>query len=198
MHKSQGLTLDRAVIDIGKGEFAPGITYVGFSRVRHINHCLIQGFDYARIANLSKSKSYKQRLSEDKRLDGLARRSEKTFLSLAASTNDDTVPDDIKEFFKHLENESESVIDKEEHSDHTYSKKMIVDNYNATDKIDDNDTVKATKTAAKKPLFPNLKANVRVVPAQVCRYHRLQRNAGPLLHRLRIRFCFKWGASENR
>ena len=198
VHKSQGLTLDRAVIDIGKREFAPGITYVGFSRVRHINHCLIQSFDYARIANLSKSKSYKQRLSEDKRLDGLARRTEKTFQSLALRTNDDTAPDDIKEFFKHVENESESVIDKEEHSDHTYSKKRIVDNDNATDKIDDNNTVKATKTAAKKPRLKNLKGNARVVPAQVCRYHRLQRNAGPLLHRLRIRFCFKWGASANR
>ena len=70
---------------------------------------------------------------------------------------------------------------------------MIVDNDNATDKNDDNDTVKATKTAAKKPLLKNLKANVRVVPAQVSRYHLLQRNAGPLLYRLQIRFCFKWG-----
>ncbi|XP_065837259.1 ATP-dependent DNA helicase pif1-like [Oscarella lobularis] len=154
VHKSQGLTLDRAVIDIGKREFAPGITYVGFSRVRHINHCLIQGFDYARISNLSKSKSYKQRLNEDKRLDGLARRTEKTFQSLAGNSND-TVPDDIKEFFKHLENE-ESVIDKEEHSDHTYSKKMIADNDKDTDKIDTG-AVKVTKTAAKKAPVPKPK-----------------------------------------
>ena len=117
-YKSQGLTLDRAVIDIDKREFAPGITYVGFSRVRHINHCLIQSFDYARIANLRKSKGYKLRWSEeDKRRKSLARRTEKTFQSLAAGTND-TVPDDIKEFFRHLKNES--VIDKEEHSDNTY------------------------------------------------------------------------------
>ena len=77
VHKSQGLTVDCAVIDIGKREFAPGITYVGFSRVRHINHCLIQSFVYARIANLSKSKSCKLRLSEDKCLVGLARRTDK-------------------------------------------------------------------------------------------------------------------------
>ena len=119
VNNSQGLSLHRAVIDIGKREFAPEITYVGFSRVRHINHCLIQSFGYARISNLSKSKSYKQRLSEDKRLDGLARRTEKIFQSLPASTNDDTVPDDIKKFFKHVENESESEIEKEEHSNHT-------------------------------------------------------------------------------
>ena len=43
-----------------------------------------------------------------------------------------------------MENESESVIDKKEHSDHSYNKKMIIDNDNATDKIDDNDTAKAT------------------------------------------------------
>ena len=42
-------------------------------------------------------KNYKLRLSEDKRLDGVARSTEKTFQSLAASTND-TAPDDIKEF----------------------------------------------------------------------------------------------------
>ena len=43
---------------------------------------------------LSKMISYKLRLSEDKRLDGLARRTEKAFQSFATSTND-TVPDDI-------------------------------------------------------------------------------------------------------
>ena len=52
---------------------------MGFSRVRHINNCLIESFDYARIANLRKSKSYKLRLSEDKPLDSLARRTEKDF-----------------------------------------------------------------------------------------------------------------------
>ena len=52
VHQSRGLTLDRAFIDIGKREFAPGINYVLFSREGHIN--LIQSFDYARIANLRK------------------------------------------------------------------------------------------------------------------------------------------------
>ena len=35
VHKAQGLTLDRAVIDISKREFAPCITYVGFSRAAY-------------------------------------------------------------------------------------------------------------------------------------------------------------------
>ena len=123
MHKSQGFTLDRAVIDIGKREFAPGITYVGFSRVWHINHCLIQSFVYVRISNLSKSKSYKQRLSEDKRLDGLARRTEKHFSRWPQVPTMILFRMILKSFFKHVENKSESVIDKEEHSDHTYSRK---------------------------------------------------------------------------
>ena len=34
IHKSQGLTLDRVILDIGKGETHLGITYVGCSRVK--------------------------------------------------------------------------------------------------------------------------------------------------------------------
>eukprot|EP00118_Oscarella_pearsei_P020682 m.225765 g.225765 ORF g.225765 m.225765 type:complete len:1796 (+) comp40019_c0_seq3:374-5761(+) len=79
IHKSQGLTLDRAVIDIGKKEFAPGITYVALSRVRNLNHCLIQSFDFQRISKLAKSKSFQQRLKEDGRLADLAYQTKAVF-----------------------------------------------------------------------------------------------------------------------
>jgi len=35
IHKSQGLALDKAVIDVGKKEFSSGLTYVACSCVRH-------------------------------------------------------------------------------------------------------------------------------------------------------------------
>ena len=37
IHKCQGMTLDKVVIDIGKKEMAAGLTFVAISRVRHID-----------------------------------------------------------------------------------------------------------------------------------------------------------------
>ena len=42
IHKSQGLTLELAWIDIGKSERVPGITYVALSRVRKLTDCIIE------------------------------------------------------------------------------------------------------------------------------------------------------------
>ena len=36
IHKAQGLTLDKVVIDVGKKEFSSGLTFVACSRVRHL------------------------------------------------------------------------------------------------------------------------------------------------------------------
>jgi ATP-dependent exoDNAse (exonuclease V) alpha subunit len=41
VHKPQGLTLDRAMIDISKKDFAVGLTYVTISRVRTIDSLMI-------------------------------------------------------------------------------------------------------------------------------------------------------------
>jgi ATP-dependent exoDNAse (exonuclease V) alpha subunit len=41
VHKSQGLTLDRAVIDISKKDFVVGLTPVAISRVRTIDSLMI-------------------------------------------------------------------------------------------------------------------------------------------------------------
>ena len=69
IHKSQGLTLDKAVIDIGKKEFSTGLTFVACSRVRQLSDLLFMPpFSFQRVANLSKSARLKGRLLEDARL----------------------------------------------------------------------------------------------------------------------------------
>ena len=45
IHKSQGLTLDKVVIDIGKREFSSGLTFVACSRVRQVQDLLFIPLD---------------------------------------------------------------------------------------------------------------------------------------------------------
>ena len=40
IHKAQGMTLDRVVLDIGDVDFSPGLSYVALSRVRNLNGIL--------------------------------------------------------------------------------------------------------------------------------------------------------------
>ena len=72
IHKSQGMTLDKAVIDVGKKEFSTGLTFVACSRVRHLKDLLfVPPFPFQRVSNLAASKRLKERLHEDKRLQQL-------------------------------------------------------------------------------------------------------------------------------
>lgn len=46
-HKSQGMTVDRAVLDISGNDFTPGLTYVAVSRVKKLAHIMLERpFDY--------------------------------------------------------------------------------------------------------------------------------------------------------
>ena len=73
IHKSQGLTLDKAVIDIGKKEFSTELTFVACSRVRQLTDLLfVPPFSFQRVANLSKSVRLKDRLQEDSRLQQMS------------------------------------------------------------------------------------------------------------------------------
>ena len=55
MHKAQGLTLDKVVIDIGK-EFSAGLTFVACLHVRHHSDIMFNTpFAYQRVASLTKS-----------------------------------------------------------------------------------------------------------------------------------------------
>ena len=72
IHKSQGLTLSKAWIDIGKTERTAGISYVAISRVRTLSSCIIEPMTFERLACLRKSANLNFRLQEEMRLDKLA------------------------------------------------------------------------------------------------------------------------------
>ena len=73
IHMSQGLTLDKAVIDVGKKEFSTGLTFVACFRVRQLTYLLfVPPFSFQRVANLSKSVRLKDRLIEDARLQQMS------------------------------------------------------------------------------------------------------------------------------
>ena len=72
IHKAQGMTLNKAVIDIGKKEFSSGLTFVACSRVRHLADLLfVPPFPYQRLSSLGKSIRLLGRLKEDARLASL-------------------------------------------------------------------------------------------------------------------------------
>jgi len=58
IHRSQGLTLDRAVVDIGDTEFSLGLAYVAISRLRTLEGILLQPFPITRISSLSERKEF--------------------------------------------------------------------------------------------------------------------------------------------
>ena len=69
IHKSQGLTPDKVVIDVGKKEISPGLTFVACSRVRQLEDLLFSSpFHYQRLSNLSKKRHLTSRKTEDHRL----------------------------------------------------------------------------------------------------------------------------------
>ena len=62
IHKAQGLTLNKVVIDMGSKEFSTGLTFVACSRVRHLIDLIFQPpFDYDHLTSLSKSRTLHER-----------------------------------------------------------------------------------------------------------------------------------------
>ena len=72
IHKSQGLTLPKAWIDIGQTETTAGISYVAISRVKTLSSCIIEPMTFERLKSLKKSTNLKYRLEEESRLYNLA------------------------------------------------------------------------------------------------------------------------------
>jgi len=69
IHKSQGMTLPKVVIDTGRATFAPGILYTALSRVKSFSDILISDFeeDYL-TTRLARSDVISLRIAEDIRL----------------------------------------------------------------------------------------------------------------------------------
>ena len=63
VHKSQGLTLRRVAVHLGRNEMSPGLSYVAVSRVRKLEHLWINPFPKERIDNIAK-KVQKRRAAE--------------------------------------------------------------------------------------------------------------------------------------
>ena len=72
IHKSQGLTLPKAWIDIGKSERPAGVSYVAISRVKTLASCVIETMTYEQLTSLKSSAKLQYRLEEENRLDQLS------------------------------------------------------------------------------------------------------------------------------
>jgi hypothetical protein len=74
IHKSQGLTLPKAVIDIGPAEMSVGMSFVALSRARCLIDILLTPFVFTRLSKLSENNQMVQRRNEEIRLGALSAR----------------------------------------------------------------------------------------------------------------------------
>ena len=74
IHKSQGLTLDKAVVDIGNSERSAGLSFVALSRVRSLDHLRLVPFGIDRLKKIAKNTNVQKRKQVDARLLGMASR----------------------------------------------------------------------------------------------------------------------------
>ena len=68
IHRSQGLTLPQAWVDIGKSEQTLGITYVALSRVKQLSSLIVEPMTFDRLKSINKSANLKHREEEEHRL----------------------------------------------------------------------------------------------------------------------------------
>ena len=69
IHKSQGLTLDRAVVDLGRTENSLGrITYVALSRLKTIDGLFLKSPTWPRLEQINNKVTIRQRINEEQRL----------------------------------------------------------------------------------------------------------------------------------
>ena len=74
VHKSQGLTLERAAIDLGTSENPlGGITFVALSRLKTIEGLYLQPMAWKRLQQINDKVMIKQRIKEEVRLTRLSR-----------------------------------------------------------------------------------------------------------------------------
>ena len=72
IHNSQGLTLEKAWIDIGPRERTAGMTYVAISRVKILDSSVIEPMSFERLKTIKNASNFQFRLQEEERLSMLA------------------------------------------------------------------------------------------------------------------------------
>ena len=82
MHKSQGQTLDKAVIDLGPKEACMGPTFVCLSRAKRLVDLIVEPMSFDRTGNLGNSSTMKARLQEEIRLVELAQTTRVTYTGM--------------------------------------------------------------------------------------------------------------------
>ena len=82
IHKSQGLTLQKATVDLGKQESVPELAYVALSRVRQLQDLAVVPMSFERLTAVKRHKSFLYRIDEEKRLAQLASVTEMEFTSI--------------------------------------------------------------------------------------------------------------------
>jgi hypothetical protein len=68
VHKSQGLTLPKAFIDLGPKEYASGLSFVAISRVGALKNILFKPFSFDRLQRIQNCKRLQERKEEESRL----------------------------------------------------------------------------------------------------------------------------------
>lgn len=68
VHKSQGLTLSKAKIDIGSKEFAAGLTFIAVSHVHSLSDIYFRQFTFDRLQRIKNSSRLQERKVEKERL----------------------------------------------------------------------------------------------------------------------------------
>lgn len=72
INKSQGMTLDKIVVDLSDKESCAGLTYVALSRVKSLQNLLLLPVDDDRFHQLKTKRELHYRLKEELRLQQLA------------------------------------------------------------------------------------------------------------------------------
>jgi ATP-dependent exoDNAse (exonuclease V) alpha subunit len=73
VHKAQGATLDKVVVDLGEREFASGLSFVACSRTRLLSDMAFTGsFKFERLPQMGKFKNLQEKSEEEVRLSTLA------------------------------------------------------------------------------------------------------------------------------
>ena len=72
MHKCQGQTMDKAVVDLGKSESTAGLTFVCLSRAKRLVDLLIEPMPLERLSKIGDTPTFQLRLRKEVRLNNLA------------------------------------------------------------------------------------------------------------------------------